>query len=246
MPIQRALGHRRTRANGSNRPQKRSSRPQSDLYSVAVAPRGTRNVFTCETGCTTGIQPLRNARIAGYFRETSKFIKKIPVGGALYHGNRPDTDGVRPARTPALRRTRSGGRWRPALDLCTFLDRCDRWSSALQALGVRQGDRVAYIAPNTHAHLEGYYAVPQIGAVLVPINYGSSRKTSTTSSTIAGRRSFALMPISSMPWTASAGDCRRRALRGAGRFPRWLDRLRIDTWSHAPDFAKQISPRPTC
>lgn len=52
-----------------------------------------------------------------------------------------------------------------------FLDRCDRWSAALQAMGVRPGDRVAYIAPNTHAHLEGYYAVPQIGAVLVPINY---------------------------------------------------------------------------
>jgi fatty-acyl-CoA synthase len=52
-----------------------------------------------------------------------------------------------------------------------FLERCDRWSSALQALGVKQGDRVAYIAPNTHAHLEGYYAVPQIGAVLVPLNY---------------------------------------------------------------------------
>ncbi|MDP6690993.1 MAG: AMP-binding protein, partial [Alphaproteobacteria bacterium] len=52
-----------------------------------------------------------------------------------------------------------------------FLERCDRWSSALQALGVGKGDRVAYIAPNTHSHLEGYYAVPQIGAVLVPINY---------------------------------------------------------------------------
>ena len=52
-----------------------------------------------------------------------------------------------------------------------FFDRCDRWSTALQAMGIRQGDRVAYIAPNTHAHLEGYYAVPQIGAVLVPINY---------------------------------------------------------------------------
>ena len=36
---------------------------------------------------------------------------------------------------------------------------------------VGPGDRVAYIAPNTHSHLEGYYAVPQIGAVLVPINY---------------------------------------------------------------------------
>jgi fatty-acyl-CoA synthase len=52
-----------------------------------------------------------------------------------------------------------------------FFDRCDRWSSALQALGVRKGDRVAYIAPNTHAQLTSFYAVPQIGAVLVPINY---------------------------------------------------------------------------
>jgi fatty-acyl-CoA synthase len=52
-----------------------------------------------------------------------------------------------------------------------FFDRCDRWSSALQRLGVRQGDRVVYIAPNTHKLLEGFYAVPQIGAVVVPLNY---------------------------------------------------------------------------
>src|SRR5579859_6811950 len=52
-----------------------------------------------------------------------------------------------------------------------FFDRCDRWSAALQTLGVKQGDRVAYIAPNTHAQLESFYAVPQLGAVLVPINY---------------------------------------------------------------------------
>src|SRR4249919_4371451 len=52
-----------------------------------------------------------------------------------------------------------------------FFARCDRWSAALQRLGVKAGDRVAYIAPNTHAQLESFYAVPQIGAVLVPINY---------------------------------------------------------------------------
>jgi fatty-acyl-CoA synthase len=57
------------------------------------------------------------------------------------------------------------------LTYATFFDRCDRWSAALQSLGVQQGDRVAYIAPNTHAQLESFYAVPQIGAVLVPINY---------------------------------------------------------------------------
>src|SRR5262245_59744181 len=52
-----------------------------------------------------------------------------------------------------------------------FFDRCDRWSSALQHYGIRKGDRVAVIAPNTHAMLESFYAVPQLGAVLVPINY---------------------------------------------------------------------------
>jgi fatty-acyl-CoA synthase len=52
-----------------------------------------------------------------------------------------------------------------------FFDRCDRFSHVLQQLGVAHGDRVAYIAPNTHAQLESFYAVPQIGAVLVPINY---------------------------------------------------------------------------
>ncbi len=52
-----------------------------------------------------------------------------------------------------------------------FLKRCDRWSACLQEFGVEQGDRVAYIAPNTHAQLESFYAVPQIGAILVPINY---------------------------------------------------------------------------
>src|SRR5215212_3141047 len=57
------------------------------------------------------------------------------------------------------------------LTYAQLLERCDRWSAALQGIGVKPGDRVAYIAPNTHAQLESFYAVPQIGAVLVPINY---------------------------------------------------------------------------
>jgi fatty-acyl-CoA synthase len=52
-----------------------------------------------------------------------------------------------------------------------LFDRCDRWSVVLQRLGIQPGDRVAYIAPNTHAQLESFYAVPQLGAVLVPVNY---------------------------------------------------------------------------
>ena len=60
-----------------------------------------------------------------------------------------------------------GSRWTYA----QFLDRCDRWSAVLQKLGIGAGDRVAYLSPNTHAQLESFYAVPQIGAVLVPLNY---------------------------------------------------------------------------
>lgn len=53
-----------------------------------------------------------------------------------------------------------------------FFERCDRWSAVLQQqLGVKQGDRVAVIGPNTHAMLEAFYAIPQLGAVVVPINY---------------------------------------------------------------------------
>ena len=52
-----------------------------------------------------------------------------------------------------------------------FFLRCDRWSAALQRLGIGKGDRVAYVSPNTCSQLESFYAVPQIGAVLVPINF---------------------------------------------------------------------------
>ena len=57
------------------------------------------------------------------------------------------------------------------LTYAQFGERIDRWSAALQSLGVGKGDRVAYIAPNTCANLEGYYAVPQLGAAIVPCNY---------------------------------------------------------------------------
>ena len=52
-----------------------------------------------------------------------------------------------------------------------FLDRCDRWSAALQKLGTVPGDRIAVISPNTHAMLEAFYAIPQVGAIIVPLNY---------------------------------------------------------------------------
>ncbi len=61
------------------------------------------------------------------------------------------------------------GEWR--FSYAEFLARCDRASAALQSLGVKQGDRVAVISPNTHALLECFYAIPQLGAIIVPLNF---------------------------------------------------------------------------
>src|SRR5918993_454492 len=61
-----------------------------------------------------------------------------------------------------------------------FFQRCDRWSAALQTLGVARGDRVAYIATNTTRQLEsldaarGAFDAPEIGERdLLTINYTS-------------------------------------------------------------------------
>ncbi len=51
-----------------------------------------------------------------------------------------------------------------------FNERCDRLSDALLQLGLKSGDRVAYLSFNCHRLLEAYYGVPQIGATLLPLN----------------------------------------------------------------------------
>jgi fatty-acyl-CoA synthase len=50
-------------------------------------------------------------------------------------------------------------------------ERANRLSRALLALGVRKGDRVCILSPNSHYFLESFYATSQIGAILVPLNY---------------------------------------------------------------------------
>lgn len=49
-------------------------------------------------------------------------------------------------------------------------DRVNRLSRGLKDFGVKKGDRVAYLAPNTVEMLEGFYGVFQLGAVMVPLN----------------------------------------------------------------------------
>jgi fatty-acyl-CoA synthase len=56
------------------------------------------------------------------------------------------------------------------LTYAQLADRVDRASASFSRLGVRRGDVVAYLSFNCHRLLEGYYAIPQMGAVLLPIN----------------------------------------------------------------------------
>lgn len=49
--------------------------------------------------------------------------------------------------------------------------RVHRLSNALRHLGVAQGETVAVLSPNSHRMLEAFFAVPQLGAVLAPLNY---------------------------------------------------------------------------
>jgi fatty-acyl-CoA synthase len=56
----------------------------------------------------------------------------------------------------------------------TYLEfgrRVDRLSAALELSGIRKGDHVAVMLPNTHYMLECFYGICQLGAVMVPLNY---------------------------------------------------------------------------
>ncbi|WP_236700592.1 acyl--CoA ligase family protein [Allosalinactinospora lopnorensis] len=51
-----------------------------------------------------------------------------------------------------------------------FWARAQRLAGLLAESGIRPGDRVAVLAPNTHVLLEAHYGVPLAGAVLVALN----------------------------------------------------------------------------
>ena len=49
-------------------------------------------------------------------------------------------------------------------------ERCRRLASALEKRGIKRGDTVAIMAPNTPAHLEAHFGIPATGAVINAIN----------------------------------------------------------------------------
>ena len=55
-------------------------------------------------------------------------------------------------------------------DYAAMVGRARQCAVALARLGVGRGDRIATLAWNTHRHLEAYFAIPAIGAVLHTLN----------------------------------------------------------------------------
>jgi len=51
-----------------------------------------------------------------------------------------------------------------------FGERCERLAAGLIDVGVRPGDRVAYLSFNNNQLLEGYFGVPLASAVVMPLN----------------------------------------------------------------------------
>jgi len=52
-----------------------------------------------------------------------------------------------------------------------FGNRVNRWANLMRSLGVEKGDRVAIISQNSHRMLDGFFGVPLLGAILMPINF---------------------------------------------------------------------------
>jgi fatty-acyl-CoA synthase len=62
-----------------------------------------------------------------------------------------------------------------AFTYAEFAARCRKLADGLARAGIQPGDRVAYLSFNTHPLLEGYFGVPQAGAILLPLNVRLSK-----------------------------------------------------------------------
>ena len=69
---------------------------------------------------------------------------------------------------PVVTRTPDGGRHRYTYR--AMAERARRLAGGLSKLGIRSGDRVATLSMNHYQHLEAYFGVPGMGAVLHTIN----------------------------------------------------------------------------
>ncbi|HEX4352655.1 MAG TPA: AMP-binding protein, partial [Polyangiales bacterium] len=49
-------------------------------------------------------------------------------------------------------------------------DRCSRLGNALLDIGMRPGDRVAFLSANSHRYFEAFFGIPAYGMAIVPLN----------------------------------------------------------------------------
>ena len=57
-----------------------------------------------------------------------------------------------------------------------FADRTYRLANSLRSMNIFKGDRVAILHQNSHEYLESYFALAQLGGILVPLNFRLSPK----------------------------------------------------------------------
>jgi acyl-CoA synthetase (AMP-forming)/AMP-acid ligase II len=95
--------------------------------------------------------------LPGLMQQTPLLISSIVRYAAAAHGTREIVS--RQIDGPIFR-----------YDYAGLARRAEQAAKALQALGVRPGDRVSSLAWNTHRHLELFFAVPGFGAVLHTAN----------------------------------------------------------------------------
>jgi fatty-acyl-CoA synthase len=97
-------------------------------------------------------------------------------------------------------------------------DRVTRLTAALRALGVRRGDRVAYLGPNHRAFVETMFATWSAGGVFVPLNFRlappelAHQLTDSAAGTLVYARPYALAVAG---LRAAAAVSRLIALEGA-------------------------------
>jgi fatty-acyl-CoA synthase len=109
------------------------------------------------------------------------------------------------------------------LDWARVRERAGRLADALLRLGLRRGDRVATLAWNTHRHLELYFAVPALGAVLHTINGRLSREQVARIVAHAGDRFLFVDPELAELVERVPGPELRVAVDGAPPGSGWLD-----------------------
>ena len=78
------------------------------------------------------------------------------------------TQGLR--RAPQIRPREVDGVPGPAAIWSETAERVARIAGGLEEAGVRPGDRVAILALNSDRYFELMYAIPWLGAVMVPVN----------------------------------------------------------------------------